>query len=116
MKKQNTDNSNRVVSIFEVGECYGTSGTIRVNGVLMPMRIKILKRTSKMLWIQGTAKSDIEVGAPMVHLKKISYTYTSEESEGGLLVSQHEAIDPPKRGGKAWADSRIKATNTETSN
>lgn len=67
-----------------------------------------------MLWIQATQQSDYEGGLePMVHLKRISYTYTSEESEGGLLVSQHEAIDPSKRGGKAWADSRQLSKETQ---
>lgn len=111
MKNTETDNSNRVVSRFEVGESYATTGTQTVNGVSTPKHIMILKRTPKMLWIQATQQSDYEGGLePMVHLKKISYTYTSEESEGGLLVSQHEAIDPPKYGGRVWADSRRKTT------
>jgi hypothetical protein len=121
MKNTETDNSNRVVSRFEVGESYATRSTIIVNGVSKPKHIMIIQRTPKMLWIQGTEKSDLEVGEPTVHIKKIKYLKTTEESEAGLLitslskVSQHEVIDAPKlpwqmNGGKAWADSRRRTT------
>ena len=110
MKNTKTDNSNRVVSRFEVGESYATLGTIKVNGISKPKHIRIIKRTPKMLWIQGTEKADYEIGEPLVHIKKIKYVHTTEKSEAGLWVFQHEAIDPPKYGGKAWAYSRRKTT------
>ena len=121
MKNTETDNSNRVVSRFEVGEGYATRSTIIVNGVSKPKHIMIIQRTPKMLWIQGTEKSDLEVGEPSVHIKKIKYLWTAEESEAGSLASQHEVIDPPKHKSKqrkhgyevrrkVWADSRRKTT------
>jgi hypothetical protein len=112
MKNTEIDNSNRVVSRFEVGESYATTSTIKVNGASKPKHIMIIQRTPKMLWIQATEKSDLEVGEPSVHIKKIKYVHTSEESEGGLLVSQHEAIINSRvyHGGRAWVDSRRKTT------
>jgi len=112
MKNTETDNSNRVVSRFEVGESYATTSTIKVNGISKPKHIRIIKRTPKMLWIQGTEKSDYEIGEPTVHIKKIKYVHTTEKSEAGLLVSQHEVILNSRvyRGGRAWAYSRRKTT------